>query len=134
MIKYDFMYLFYAEGQPVLQSTENQELEYSKNHQILQCPCSKLCGRRVDEIISKKNENHQELNGFKYESTKLFLGNPESSEEFFARQKNNNGLIDLDLKVTTEKMLGKSSERFGAKKPLVILKIYYVPKQTSKIV
>ena len=128
MIKYDFMYLFYAEGQPVLQSIERPELEDCKNHQIMQMYSKDSSGGKVDEMISKKHENHPELKGFRYESSKLFLGNPKHSDDFFASEENDHGLIELDLKVTAEKMLERSSKCFGKnKKPLVILKIFYVP-------
>ena len=113
MIKYDFVVVFFAEGQPVLKSAERVELEDSKEDQILPL-------ERLDEMIIKKHENKPELKGFMYEKSELFLGNPEKPYD--------GGLIELDLKVTAEKMLERSNKCFGVKKPLVILRIFYVPK------
>ena len=65
----------------------------------------KRSGVRLDKMISERYEDEPELKGFRYKKTELFLGNPESSDEYFASQTNNHGLIKLDLKVTAKNML-----------------------------
>merc|ERR1712183_992035 len=76
----------------------------------------------------KKLKQDTDSKRLKYASTKLFLGNPDQPNQYFTKETKYGDLIKLDLNVTVENMLQRSNKSFGIKKPLVIIKMFYVTK------
>ena len=86
-------------------------------------------GERIGEYIRRGFEEQLEQwpNGLRYRSTRMYLANPDRSDQYYADNRNSPDLIHMNVNPTAGEVRRVSNRHFGAaRKPLIMLQMSYV--------
>ena len=118
MITCDLLYVLYINNICIYKSGRD---EYSDSEDVLVLQMEG--GQRIGEQIRRGFEENPgpRPNGLRY---RLYLANPDRSDQYYADNRNSPDLIELNVNATAGEVRRVSDRHFGvARKPLVVLQI-----------
>ena len=125
MIAYDFLFVVYINGAWIYISGREEYFDLADD-QVLQLEG----GERIGEYFRRRVfEEHAERwpNGLRYEGSRLYVANPERSDQYYADNRNSPELIHMNVNPTAGEVRRVSNRHFGAaRKPLIMLQMSYV--------
>ena len=124
MIAYDLLYVFYINDVRIYMSDRLECFDLA-DVQVLQMEG----GERIEEYIRRGFEEHAEQwsNGLRYTGTRMYLANPDRSDQYYASNRNSPDLIHMNVNATAAEVRRVSNRHFSAaRKPLIMLQMSYV--------
>ena len=127
MVVFDILFVVYENGDDIFYSSRGVDRELPEDRTIMSVSGE---GRRlVDVIRNTHKDDIDPLKRLMFQCAKLYIADPEHPDRYYI---NTAEVEEIDLNSTAGEVMQKFSERFpGSKKPMVVLKLFYVQNRGS---